>query len=208
MGHAYTQTADEASSGKLVEARNLACRRGGRWLLEGLNFGVRAGESLLFAGPNGAGKSSLLRLIAGLLPIAAGELQVRVVSAMCDENLALDGNATLGSALGLWAAIDGAGGTALDAALDAMALGSLRDVPVRLLSTGQRKRAMLARVIASGAPLWLLDEPGNGLDGTSLDLLGTAMGRHVAGGGGIIAASHFTLPFAFCATLNLAEHQP
>ena len=71
-----------------------------------------------------------------------------------------------------------------------MGLAQLAEVPVRMLSTGQRKRAALARVIASGAPLWLLDEPGNGLDVDGLARLEAAMAAHRADGGAILAASH------------------
>jgi heme exporter protein A len=72
----------------------------------------------------------------------------------------------------------------------AMGLAALGDVPVRMLSTGQRKRAVLARVAASGARLWLLDEPANGLDGDGEERLAAAMAAHRAGGGAILAASH------------------
>lgn len=84
-----------------------------------------------------------------------------------------------------------------------LALGPLADIPVRMLSTGQRKRAILARTVASGAPLWLLDEPGNGLDTASLTLLATAMKEHVAGGGAIVAASHFDLAHCFDRILDM-----
>jgi heme exporter protein A len=92
--------------------------------------------------------------------------------------------------------------------MERMALTSLADLPVRMLSTGQRKRAALARVIASQAKLWLLDEPGNGLDDASLTALGQAMDAHVAAGGAIIAASHFDLPHRFSQTLNLQDYAP
>lgn len=83
---------------------------------------------------------------------------------------------------------------AVMAALEAMALAPLAQVPVRMLSTGQRKRAVLARTIASGAPIWLLDEPANGLDTASIALLGTAIESHLRRGGIIVAASHQPLP--------------
>ena len=94
-----------------------------------------------------------------------------------------------------------------NAAIDAMALGPLSSVPVRMLSTGQRKRAMLARLIASDTAIWLLDEPGNGLDTASLDLLGHAVTRHLAAGGSIVAASHQPLPLAAPVTIALDEYR-
>ena len=103
---------------------------------------------------------------------------------------------------------DGSAANAVAAALEAMALTRLSDVPVRMLSTGQRKRAMLARVIASGAPIWLLDEPGNGLDSASLGLLGSAVSAHLAGGGIVVTASHQPLPLGAPVVLSLADHLP
>ncbi|MCF8706833.1 heme ABC exporter ATP-binding protein CcmA [Rhizorhapis sp. SPR117] len=177
--------------------RAVACLRGDRLLFEGMDFTLSAGEAALVAGPNGTGKSSLIRLAAGLLHPAAGRIDRQGNMAMSDENLALDIDKPLHRALDFWARIDGSGNAALDEALAALSLDRLADVPVRMLSTGQRKRAMLARVIASGASIWLLDEPANGLDTASLELLGGIMQIHLAGGGIILAASHQPLPLIF-----------
>ncbi|WP_136163542.1 ABC transporter ATP-binding protein, partial [Sphingomonas flavalba] len=112
-----------------------------------------------------------------------------------DEAAALDARLPLAAALGFWARLDG-GGARLAAALDALDLTALARVPVRMLSTGQRKRATLARVVASGAGLWLLDEPGNGLDGDGLARLERIIAAHRAGGGIVVAASHQPLGIA------------
>jgi heme exporter protein A len=165
----------------------LACARGGRTLFEGIDLSLAAGGAVLVTGPNGAGKSSLLRVIAGLLDPAAGRVQVTGGLALADEGLALDRDRPLAQALGFWAALDG--GDA-GAALAAVGMAHLAEVPVRILSTGQRKRAVLARTIASGAEIWLLDEPANGLDAVSLDALTAAMAAHRAKGGIVVAASH------------------
>lgn len=141
-------------------------------------------------GPNGAGKSSLLRLAAGLLRPAAGEIEHFGGIALAAEQAALDTDATLAGALGFWARLDGTGPAEVERALDAMALAPLAPVPVRLLSTGQRKRATLARVIAGRAAIWLLDEPGNGLDTASLERLAAAMAAHRARGGIVLTATH------------------
>jgi heme exporter protein A len=166
----------------LLALDGVTCVRGGRPLFEGLSLALGAGEAALALGPNGAGKSSLIRLAAGLLRPAAGTV-ARAEAALADELLALDERQALGAALAFWVDDPARG-------LAAMGLGPLAAVPVRMLSTGQRKRATLARVIAGEAPLWLLDEPANGLDADGLARLEAAMAAHRAGGGAILAASH------------------
>ena len=184
----------------LLALEAVACRRGGRLLFEGLNLRLAPGEAAVVTGPNGIGKSSLMRIAAGLLPAAAGRV-ARAPAALADEKLALDERLTLGRALHFWSRLDGgAAGTGLAE----MGLAHLAHVPVRMLSTGQRKRAMLARVVASGAPLWLLDEPANGLDAEGQDRLAHVMARHRAGGGAVLAASHQPLPLPGAKTVALA----
>lgn len=175
------------SAGPLLALRSVACVRGGRLLFDGLDLELTMGEAALVTGVNGAGKSSLLRIAAGLLPPARGEVVRNSALALADEKLALDPKLTLGRALRFWARID-----RVDAShgIAAMGLSRLLEVPVRMLSTGQRKRAVLARAIAAGAQLWLLDEPANGLDEEGLERLAAAIAAHRAGGGAIVAASH------------------
>ncbi len=182
---------------------NLACVRGGRVLFKGLNATLGRGDALLLTGPNGVGKSSLLRLIAGLLPAYAGTLTFEGRLALSDENPALDPRLPLAKALGYWAGMDGTGPMAVSAALEALDMTRLAEVPVRLLSTGQRRRANLARVLASGADIWLLDEPGNGLDTASLALLERAIAAHRAKGGIVVVASHQPLGLLDAQTLAL-----
>jgi heme exporter protein A len=185
----------------LLELRAVACVRGGRLLFEGLDLALGPGDAALIAGPNGVGKSSLIRVAAGLLRAAAGTVEREAPAALADEGLALDPKLALGRALGFWGRLDR---TDPAGAMAAMGLAALAGVPVRMLSTGQRKRAALARVMASGAPLWLLDEPANGLDGDGLARLEGAMAAHRAGGGAILAASHqpLALPGAALVTLG------
>jgi heme exporter protein A len=171
----------------LLRLEQVACIRGGRLLFEGLDLSLHPGEAAVAIGPNGAGKSSLLRLAAGLLRAAAGLVERDAAAALADENLALDPKQSLGHALAFWARIDG---TDPAPGISAMGLSGLADVPVRMLSTGQRKRAVLTRVISSNARIWLLDEPTNGLDSEGLERLGAAMAAHRAGGGVILTASH------------------
>lgn len=189
----------------MLSAHDICCIRGGRSLFSRLSFTVASGESLLLHGPNGIGKSSLLRMIAGLLPCASGSIEHNGAIALADEHPALDPDRHLRDALALWAQIDGTKAAQLDDALARFSLDRLADVPVRMLSTGQRKRAGLARTLASRARLWLLDEPGNGLDTASLGALGAAMDRHLAEGGAIVAASHLDLPHSFGRAINVTE---
>lgn len=168
---------------RLLHADGLALVRGGRLLFEGLDMHLDAGEALHVTGPNGSGKSSLIRLVAGLLRPSAGRVE-RAAAALADEQLALDRELPLGRALAFWK------GPRLGEAMAALALDHLGHVPVRLLSTGQARRARLARVMASGAPLWLLDEPMNGLDRDGVERLAEAVAGHRAAGGALLAASH------------------
>lgn len=170
----------------LIEARGLALVRGGRLLFDGLDVALDEGGGLHITGPNGCGKSSLVRLIAGLLLPAAGTIE-RADMALADEHLGLDGEQRLRRALAFWR------GPKLAAALTAFDLERLAAVPVRMLSAGQRQRAKLARVMASGAPLWLLDEPLNGLDAAGTNQLAVAIAAHRASGGAVVTASHVPL---------------
>ncbi|MCY7397609.1 MAG: heme ABC exporter ATP-binding protein CcmA [Sphingomonas bacterium] len=170
----------------LLSVEQAALVRGGRLLFEDLNLMLAPGEAVHVTGPNGCGKSSLLRMVAGLLEPSAGRIE-RASVALADEGLALDRELPLGRALAYW------GGLKLQDALAAFDLDRLAEVPVRLLSTGQAKRARLARVMASEARLWLLDEPLNGLDRDGVAQLDTAIAAHRASGGAVLAASHVAL---------------
>lgn len=188
---------------------DLACRRGGRLLFAGLSLHVAPGGALVVTGANGCGKSSLLRVIAGLLPPFAGAVEVSGRTALLGEASALDADRPLGAALNFWAKLDGLTDPAarVATALADVALADIADVPVRLLSTGQRRRAAMARVIASDADLWLLDEPATGLDTASVALLEKAMGRHRNNGGLAIIATHQPLDVPDAAMVDLAAYR-
>lgn len=173
-----------------LHLENVAVIRGNRMVLSNLNLTVTAGELVWVRGANGCGKSTLLRVIAGLLDAYSGNVRAEGKLALADENLALDPNLTVAAALQFWAHMDGASPSDRDAALVAMDLLALSEVPVRYLSTGQRKRASIARVLASGCAIWLLDEPYNGLDSASCAHLDKAILSHIASGGIVMLAAH------------------
>ncbi|SIN61590.1 heme exporter protein A [Parasphingorhabdus marina DSM 22363] len=177
-----------------LSATGLSCVRGGNLLFRNLDLELRSGQAGMLTGPNGVGKSSLLRLIAGLLPAFAGEIQVTGSVALCDNKLALDEHLPLEAALQFWARMDGRNTEDVGQAMTAAGLAHLAEVPVRYFSTGQRQRARLARTFLGGADIWLLDEPVNGLDRDSVDQLGDVLQAHLQRGGIILAASHIPLP--------------
>lgn len=175
-----------------LAVQDLACRRGDRLLFARLSFALEAGQALQLAGSNGIGKSSLIRIIAGLLPAFAGSVDRHGALGLLDERPALDPHLPLGQALAFWQRIDGAG----ENRLEQLGLAALLDVPVRYLSTGQKKRAALARLLGQQAPIWLLDEPLNGLDTKGVAMVEQLTADHCRAGGIAIIASHqpFTLP--------------
>ena len=170
----------------LLRFDHAALRRGGRLLFEDLDLELGRGDALQVTGPNGSGKSSLIRLAAGLLRAHGGRVE-RSPLALADDNLALDRELPLRRALQFW-------GRAPEEAMGQLGIAHLAPLPVRLLSSGQAKRATLARVAASGAPLWLLDEPLNALDSDGVRQLEQVIGEHLEAGGGVLAASHQPLP--------------
>lgn len=183
----------------------LACVRNDRMLFSGLSLNVVAGQAALITGPNAVGKSSLLRLIAGLLRPAAGQIERHGKCGLCEDRLPLDGDQTLVRALMFWARVDGVAHERLTAAMAAAGIDHLADIPVRLFSTGQRQRARLAMLHASASDIWLLDEPVNGLDSAGCDALGAMLDMHLAAGGIALVASHIAVPGDYVKTLDLAE---
>ncbi len=179
----------------MLEARGLACERGGRELFRDLDLALAPGEAALVTGPNGAGKSSLLRVLAGLLPPSAGTV-AWAGREEADFHYVGHGDAvkpalTVSQNLAFWVRLAGQGSVV--AGLEAVGLAALADLPARLLSAGQRRRLGLSRLFAAPAPLWLLDEPTAGLDEDAAETFGRGLEAHLAGGGAAVIATHVAL---------------
>ncbi|AOL94206.1 heme ABC exporter ATP-binding protein CcmA [Porphyrobacter sp. LM 6] len=169
-------------------AHDLACRRGERLLFRRLSFRLEAGAACHVTGANGAGKTTLIRAVAGLTTPYAGEVRREGALALLDERTGLDPDLPLGRALAFWFGLDGA--REAEAIMARLRLDTLAEVPVRYLSTGQKKRAALARVVGQAAPIWLLDEPLSGLDAASQGLVSELVRGHCESGGIALIASH------------------
>lgn len=192
----------------MLTATGLSCDRGERRLFAGLDLAVGPGEWLHVQGENGAGKTSLLRILAGLAPPAAGEIRwkgepIRALAEDYRKDLLFLGHhgavkeeLTPLENLTLAARLDG---TELDeaAALKALARFGLRgreDLPVRFLSAGQKRRVLLARLAVRAAALWILDEPFTALDVKAVEMLSGLIEEHIGAGGMAILTSHQSMP--------------
>ncbi len=185
-----------------LSASDLACRRGGRDVFAGVSFSVASGESMTIRGRNGAGKSSLLRMVAGLVHVAGGQLAVKggdpeltigEQAHYLGHQDALKPSLSVGENLRFWSAFFGATAADIGQPLAAVGLDSLADLPAAYLSAGQRRRLSIARLLAVNRPIWLLDEPTSTLDGPAQEQLGQIMRAHLASGGLILAATHGVL---------------
>ncbi|AXQ29608.1 heme ABC exporter ATP-binding protein CcmA [Solimonas sp. K1W22B-7] len=180
-----------------LEISDLAVRRGPRLLFEGLGFRLAGGEILHLQGANGAGKTSLLETLAGLRRAAAGQMRGLPEDGglhWLGHRNALNLSLSVLENLEFWCGLNGAAATACPPALERVGLWKLRHRLVRTLSAGQKRRAALARLLAARRPLWLLDEPLDGLDRQGLELFAQLLGEHAAAGGGAVVTSHQPLP--------------
>lgn len=197
----------------MLQVDGVAAFRGGRLVFRDLGFAVPARGALVLTGPNGAGKSTLLRLLAGLLPPAAGQVLWQGQDALADLPLHARRIAYVGHQDAVKAGLTAAenlafaariGSVAVGAGLAAMGLSGLAELPARMLSAGQRRRLALARLALSPALLWLVDEPTLGLDARAVELFGALASAHRARGGLVVAATHAALPLVAAAELRLA----
>lgn len=176
---------------------------GGFPVLAGATMSVAIGEIVLLQGPNGAGKTSLLRLCAGLLPIARGtglifgydlatqRDSIRPRVGMLGHHNGLYGDLTVAENVAFWGSTAGATDAEVEAAVTRLGVdGRLRDVVVAKLSAGQKRRTALACLVARRAELWLLDEPHAGLDAAGRDELDAVLRQAVDSGATVLVASH------------------
>lgn len=176
----------------VLKVNDLSVVRGGLPVLAGVSFSLAAGQALVLTGPNGSGKTTLLRTIAGLQPPASGVIEADA------EAIAYAGHAdgikaTLSVAenLEFWAGVFGTNG--IGAALEAFAIAPLRRRAAGNLSAGQRRRLGLARLLVTGRPIWVLDEPTVSLDSGGVALFGQVIREHLGGGGAALMATHIDL---------------
>ena len=167
---------------------------------------MQEGEALHVTGSNGSGKTTLMRALAGLLEPFAGTAENVGEIGLLDERPGLDLELPLGKALQFWEQVDGCSDPSR--ALAALGLDRLLDVPVRYLSTGQRKRAALASLLNRSVPIWLLDEPLSGLDADAISQVNALIQLHVGGGGIAVIASHQQLAIDGLQTLAIEDFRP
>lgn len=183
---------------------NLTCIRGERIVFEALDFSLGEGEVLYLRGRNGSGKSTLLRVMVGLLGVVEGEMTWngeplsedpeghRARLHYVGHQDAIKTALTVTENLAFWAEMSGVDKSkcTIPEALETFSLSHLAQLPARFLSAGQKRRLNLARIVASPAPLWLLDEPTNSLDKESVAALYDAIAAHRQKGGMVLLATH------------------
>jgi heme exporter protein A len=182
-----------------LRASNVAVERGARLLFSGLSFSLADGEGLVVVGPNGAGKTSLLRSIAGLLSLSAGEIFLEGAESVGEAAHylghadAMKAALTARENLEFWSCMLGRGGLSPRDALERVGLAHVLDFPISILSAGQKRRAAFARLLVATRPLWLLDEPLTALDAVAQESIVAIMRDHLADGGLLVAATHAPL---------------
>ncbi len=185
-----------------LSGRQISCVRGGREVFSGLDFEASSGQALAVTGPNGSGKTSLLRLIAGLLALAGGsvdleggdaELTLPEQSHYLGHRDALKPALSVHENLSFWRDFLGGDAGDLDPCLASVGLGHATHLPAAYLSAGQRRRLSIARLLVVRRPVWLLDEPTSALDAAGQDLFAGLTRDHLARGGIVIAATHAPL---------------
>ncbi len=175
-----------------LTVQDLSVTRGGVPVLEGVSFDVAAGEVLILRGPNGIGKTTLLRTVAGLQPPLSGHVGLeREAMAYAAHADGIKATLSVRENLAFWAAVFGTGDIA--SALTSFDLAALADRAAGGLSAGQKRRLGLARMVVTGRPVWVLDEPTVSLDTQAVALFAQAVRAHLAGGGLALMATHIDL---------------
>jgi heme exporter protein A len=186
-----------------MRVADMAVARGGVTVLQGLSFDLGAGQAVILRGPNGSGKTTLLRTLAGLQPPVAGTIDLPPEAAAYGAHAdGLKSTLTVRENLEFWAAIHGS--DAVEAALTGMDVASLAHRRASDLSAGQKRRLGLARLLVTGRPVWLLDEPTVSLDVASVALFAGVVRRHLGLGGLAVIATHVDLGLPEAAVLDLS----
>ncbi|HEY0213489.1 MAG TPA: heme ABC exporter ATP-binding protein CcmA [Paenirhodobacter sp.] len=187
-----------------LTVRDLTVTRGGVAVLSGLSFCVAAGQALVLRGPNGVGKTTVLRTIAGLQLPATGQVICPVDRAYAAHADGLKPALTVWENLMFWARLHG--DMPVEPALMRMDLRGLADRPAANLSAGQKRRLGLARLLVTGAALWVMDEPTVSLDAAGVALFGQVLAEHLGAGGAALIATHVDLGVAV-AELDLTAYK-
>ncbi len=184
---------------------DLAVSRAGIPVLEGVSFTLNAGQALVLRGPNGIGKTTLLRTVAGLQPPLAGRVECGPEAAAYAAHAdGVKATLTVAENLEFWAAIYGT--VSVARAMAEMNVAQLADRRAANLSAGQKRRLGLARLLVTGRPVWVMDEPTVSLDAESVALFGRVVVAHLGGGGSALIASHVDLGIE-AQTLDLTAYR-
>lgn len=196
-------------------AHALGGERGGEPVFAGVSFSLEEGKALTVTGPNGSGKSTLLRVVAGLLPVAEGSIALegggeewptpRSAAHFLGHQNGMKTALTVDENLRFWREFNGEPHLDAQEALEVMGLGEIGHLPFGYLSTGQKRRVAIARLLVSYRPLWLLDEPTAGLDTASEAQFAELMQAHLEDGGMIMAATHLPLGLEGAQELRMGE---
>ena len=189
-----------------LSARDLTVTRGGMAILEGVSFDLSEGEALVLRGPNGIGKTTLLRSVAGLQPVEAGEVTgAEDQIAYAGHSDGLKAMLSVTENLTFWASVFGV--TDIAPALSAFDLVDLKSRLAGTLSAGQKRRLGLARLMVTNRPIWVLDEPTVSLDAASVALFAEAVRRHLGSGGSALMATHIDLGLSEARVLDLGPYK-